>query len=147
MDQHVETIAALRASGRRMTPQRRLILDIITQSGEHLDAEAVYRRAHAQDKRISLATVYRTLTVLKDLGLVERRYLGRDHERENYEPIGAPEHYHFTCRGCGRTIEFQTGAVARMRREVQRELRVTVAHACVCLDGYCADCAAGRGDR
>jgi Fur family ferric uptake transcriptional regulator len=137
-------LATLRAQGRRITPQRQLVLDVIETSGEHLDAEAVYQRAHEHDPRISLATVYRTLAVLKDMGLVEQRYLSRNHAREHYEPLGAPEHYHFTCRACGQAVEFQSRHVQRMRDEVARMLGAEVAQACVCLEGYCAQCAAAR---
>ena len=142
MTTHAETLAALRTSGHRITPQRRSVLDVVENSGEHLDAEAIYRRAQAEDPAISLATVYRTLAVLKDQGLIEQRYLARDHAREHYEPVGAPEHYHFTCLDCRRVIEFQSRRVAQIRAELQRELGLRITNACLCLEGYCPSCAA-----
>ncbi len=145
--QHDDTLASLREGGRRITPQRQIVLEVIETSDVHLDAEAIYQRAKAKDARISLATVYRTLAVLKGMGLVEQRYIAPDHERELYEPIGAPEHYHLTCRDCGAAIEFQSRFVQRLRAELERELGVEVARACVCLDGYCPHCAAARRER
>jgi len=139
-----QTLDSLRAAGRRITAQRRLVLDVISESREHLDAEGVYSRARKRDPKISLATVYRTLAVLKTEGLVEQRYLARTHEREYYEPVGAREHYHFTCRQCGQAVEFESPRVQEMRSEVQASLGVQVTRACVCLEGYCGTCAAQR---
>lgn len=144
MTTHSETLATLRATGHRITPQRQIVLEIVETSAEHLDAEAIYQRVRERDSRISLATVYRTLTVLKDMGLIEQRYLARDHAREHYEPVGAPEHYHFTCLGCRRVIEFQSPRVRQMRAELQQESGLEVSHACICLEGYCQTCTAKR---
>ncbi len=144
MTAHAETLASLRATGHRITPQRQTVLKVVETSAEHLDAEAIYLRARERDPKISLATVYRTLTVLKDMGLIEQRYLARDHAREHYEPVGAPQHYHFTCLGCRQVIEFQSPRVKEMTAELQRALGVQVAHACICLEGYCRTCAAKR---
>ncbi len=142
MTSHAETLATLRATGHRITPQREIVLEVVETSAEHLDVEAIYQRAREKDPDISLATVYRTLAVLKDMGLIEQRYLARDHAREHYEPVGAPEHYHFTCLGCRKVIEFQSPRVTQMTTELHRDLGVEVAHACICLEGYCQTCAA-----
>lgn len=144
MTTSAEALATLRTTGHRITPQRQIVLEVIESSTEHLDAEAVYQRAREKDPQISLATVYRTLAVLKDMELVEQRYLARTHAREHYEPVGAPEHYHFTCLGCRRVIEFQSPRVKQMTSELHRELGVEIAHACICLEGYCETCAADR---
>ena len=144
MTTHTETLAALRATGHRITPQRQIVLQVVENSAEHLDAEAVYGRAHERDPNISLATVYRTLAVLKAEGLIEQRYLTRDHTREHYEPVGAPEHYHFTCLDCHQVIEFQSPRVNQLRAELQAKLGLHAVQACLCLEGYCHKCAAQR---
>jgi Fur family transcriptional regulator, ferric uptake regulator len=64
----------LRARGKRITSQRALLLQLIQESGAHLDAEELYRRAQRRDPRINLTTVYRTLNLLKESGLIERSY-------------------------------------------------------------------------
>ena len=92
----------LRAAGQRVTGQRLLLIRLLDQSERHLDAEALYERARQEMPEINLSTVYRTLAVLKDAGLVEQRYFARDHGREFYEATGTVEHYHFTCLNCGR---------------------------------------------
>ena len=144
MTARTETLATLRATGHRITPQRQIVLDVVENSAEHLDAEAVYRRAQEKGPHISLATVYRTLAVLKDEGLIEQRYLARDHAREHYEPVGAPEHYHFTCLGCRRVVEVQSPRANQLRAELEAELGLHVLQACLCLEGYCQTCAAKR---
>ena len=88
--------------------------------------------------------MYRTLAVLKGEGLIEQRYLARDHAREHYEPVGAPEHYHFTCLGCRRVVEVQSPRVNQLRAELEAELGLRVLQACLCLEGYCQTCAAKR---
>ena len=136
---------AFRATGRRLTAQRRLVLEVLEASDEHLDAEALYDRARMQGSNIILATVYRTLTVLREMGLVEEHRLGEEHG--HYESVRAGPHYHFTCLGCGRVIEFDTPLVGQIERELCRreDLRVTGAH--LHLSGYCAQCQNNAGGR
>ncbi len=129
---------ALRESGRRLTSQRCLILDVLRESDEHLDAEAVYDRASDQAADISLATVYRTLTLLEEMGLVEEHRLGEGHS--HYEAVQDQPHYHFTCRGCGRVIEFDAPLVNRIRRRLCEREGVEITRAHLHLTGYCRDC-------
>ena len=129
---------AFRAAGRRLTTQRRLILKVLEASDEHLDAEALYGRAKIHNPDISLATVYRTLAVLKEMGLVEEHRLGEEHG--HYESVQGKPHYHFTCLNCGKVIEFDTPLMAQVEQELseQEGLHVTSAH--LHLSGYCAQC-------
>lgn len=137
--------ARLRDEGLRATPQRLLVLQVLQEAEEHLDAEAIHARAREYDPNVSLATVYRTLHKLKEMGLVEQRYFARDHKREFYEATGKKEHYHFTCVGCGQIIEVHTPRIAQARRELAEQLGLVFTHACICFEGYCASCAAERG--
>ncbi len=137
----------LAQAGLRATPQRLLVLEILREADEHLDAEAIYERARRRDPRISLATVYRTLAKLKEVGLVEQRYFARDHKREYYEATGKAEHYHFTCLGCGKVIEVETPRIAQARAELSEALGLEFTHACICFEGYCAECAAQRREK
>ena len=92
MVSNITMVDKLRNYGRWLTPQRRLIIEILDNTNDHLDAEEVFSRARQKDSRLNLATVYRTLGVLKEMDLVDQRYFARDHKRE---------HYHFTCVSCG----------------------------------------------
>jgi Fur family ferric uptake transcriptional regulator len=130
----------IREAGGRMTAQRRLIIEILESSREHLDAEALHLRAREQDDSVSLATVYRTLNMLEEAGLVQQRYLSREHERKTYEPLHVDEEYHFTCRICRRVIAFHSELMEQLKRELEAELNVKVFNACVCVDGLCPDC-------
>jgi len=129
---------AFRAAGRRLTTQRRLVLEVLRQSDEHLDAEALYDQAKSRDPDISLATVYRTLAVLKEMGLVEEHRLGEEHG--HYEAVRDEPHYHFTCLGCGKVIEFDTPLVAQIEQELSGREGVGVTGAHLHLSGYCAQC-------
>ena len=127
-----------REAGRRLTPQRRLILDVLKESDEHLEADAVHERAKRLAPGLSLATVYRTLALLKEMELVEEHRLGEGHS--HYEAVQEEPHYHFTCQCCGKVIEFETPLVAEIKRELceRRDVQVTRAH--LHLTGYCKDC-------
>jgi Fur family ferric uptake transcriptional regulator len=127
------------AGGRRLTTQRRLLLGVLSECRDHLDAEAIYELAKKRDPRISLATVYRTLKVLKEEGVVQERILDREGQKHHYE-MAAQAHYHFTCLGCGRVIEFVSPLIDRASRELAERLDLDVVHTRVNLDGYCSDC-------
>jgi Fe2+ or Zn2+ uptake regulation protein len=115
-----------------------LILDILRESDEHLDAETVHDRARVRAPGLSLATVYRTLTLLEDMGLVEEHRLGEGHS--HYEAVQEDPHYHFTCRRCGKVIEFDTLLVGRIERELCEREGVEITGAHLHLTGYCEDC-------
>ena len=136
--------STLHSQGMRLTGQRKLILQVLEDAGGHLDAEAVFERAHKRDERVSLATVYRTLELLKKMGLVDQHYTSREHLREVYEPVGADEHYHFSCIKCGKVIEFQSPMIDRARKQLAKELGINILHACACFEGYCASCSPGE---
>jgi len=128
----------LHSSGRRLTRQRRLVLKVIEENREHLDAEALYDRAKVLDPNISLATVYRTLAVLKEMGLVEDHRLGEGHA--HFEATREAPHYHFACSGCGRVIEFDAPEVRQVVRRLSRQEGVEVSSAHLVLAGRCAQC-------
>lgn len=131
------------AAGRRLTSQRRLILRVLEKSDEHLDAETLYDRAKLYNPDISLATIYRTLAVLKEMGLVEEHRLGEEHG--HYEPVRGDPHYHFTCLGCGKVIEFDTPLVAQIKQELGAGEGVRVIGVHLHLSGYCAQCQIKEG--
>lgn len=133
---------AFRAAGLRLTSQRQLVLSVLKESSEHLEADTLYSQAKARAPDISLATVYRTLAVLKDLGLVEEHRLGEGHC--HYEAVRSDPHYHFTCRGCGKVTEFDTRLVAQIEQELSEQEGVRVISAHLHLTGYCAQCKAGE---
>jgi Fe2+ or Zn2+ uptake regulation protein len=124
--------------GHSMTAQRQLLLELLRDADEHIDAKELYRRASARDKSISPATVYRTLNLFKELGLVDEMRLGK--VRCYYEIKQSPEHQHLVCRGCGRVIEFQTSYFQKLIEAVRREHKFNITKAELYLEGYCPAC-------
>lgn len=133
----------LRGSGRRLTGQRRLLLELLQQHGGHLDARELYRLAQERDPRLNLSTVYRTLGLLRDLGLVDEQRLGEDHH--HYELRTSAAHYHLVCQSCGSVVEFTSPLVEQLKEAVGRELDYTITAAQIDLLGACAACRAAAG--
>ena len=129
---------ALHVSGRRLTRQRRLVMEVLEESQEHPDAETLYNRAKSRDPHISLPTIYRTLAALKDMGLVEEHPLGENHA--HFEAVSESPHYHFACLTCGRVIEFDAPQVMQAVRALSQREGVQVTRTHFFLSGYCAQC-------
>lgn len=128
----------LNSKGSRVTRQRLLLLDMVRQGGQHLDADELFRRAKAKLPRLSLSTVYRSLRYFKETGLVEELHF--DEEHHHYEGKPLREHYHLVCLGCGKVLEFQSPLVARLAQEVEKKEGFQVTRPEVRLAGLCADC-------
>lgn len=144
---HMESnplIAALQARGHRITCQRRVVLEVLEESREHLDAESLYQRARQRAPRISLATVYRTVAILKQMGLVTEYSLGEEHG--HFEAVPEIPHYHFTCLGCGQVVEFDAPQVAMAIQELAEREGLEIYAVQFSLTGYCARCRTGGRD-
>jgi len=132
----------LRARGVRLTPQRALILRILREAGEHLDAEGIWRYAHLHDQSINLATVYRTLNTLVKVGLIEQSFLGEGQKRAYYELVDKPSHYHFACVRCGKVMELESERIAQAHEDLEQRYRVRILNVHLKFEGLCPDCAA-----
>lgn len=132
------TAQRLRNSGLHLTRQRKLVLAVLEESHEHLDAEMIYQRAKGRDPRISLATVYRTLAALKEAGLVVEHLLGEDHG--HFETLPSQPHYHFSCLKCGRVVEFESPEVMQAARRLCQGEGLQIVEVHLHLSGYCAQC-------
>lgn len=87
----------LRERGFKVTPQRTLLLQVMAGQSTYLDADEIYELAHLQDESIGLATVYRTLNLYAELGLVDHRYVEPEHRRETFRLSAGPEQHYLTC--------------------------------------------------
>lgn len=132
------------AAGGRMTPQRRLLLDMLATLPHDLDAEGLYHLARQRDATISLTTVYRTLNILEAAGMLQPRYVSPDHERKLYKPVYATPRYYFTCRMCHKIIPFASSVIQALQAEIEAVGGVSVESACVCLNGLCENCKKGH---
>jgi Fur family ferric uptake transcriptional regulator len=99
--------------GQRLTPQRQRVLDLFERIGEgsHLSAEEVHLRLVRAQERVSLATVYRTLRLLSSMGLLQELELPEGGRRFELAGDAHRDHHHLVCVRCGRTEEFESGAV------------------------------------
>ena len=134
---------ALQARGYRFTQQRRRLLEVMEESRQHLDAMTLYDQVKARNPNISLATVYRTLALLKEVGLVEEHRLGEEHT--HFEMVQEPPHFHFTCLECGQVIEFDAPQVMEVAGQLSERERLQVTDAHLLLSGYCAQCQQEEG--
>jgi Fur family ferric uptake transcriptional regulator len=106
--------------GLRMTGQRRVIARVLCAAKDHPDVEEVHRRAHEIDSRISLSTVYRTLKLFSDKGILERHEFG--YGRGRYEEAARRHHDHLIDVESGRVIEFRNESIEALQVRVAREL-------------------------
>ena len=106
--------------GMRMTEQRRVIARVLSQAQDHPDVEELYRRASAIDPHISIATVYRTVRLFEEAGVVEKHDFGDG--RSRYEEAGDDHHDHLIDTRSGDVIEFFDAEIEKLKSEIARRL-------------------------
>lgn len=106
--------------GLRMTEQRRVIARVLSRADDHPDAEELHRRANEIDKGISLATVYRTVRLFEDAGIIERHDF-RD-GRSRYEEAPEDHHDHLIDMNSGEVVEFYDEEIERLQEAIARRL-------------------------
>jgi len=106
--------------GMRMTEQRRVIARVLSEAHDHPDVEEVYRRASAIDPHISIATVYRTVRLFEEAGILERHDF-RD-GRSRYEQVTEEHHDHLIDLHTGAVMEFKNEDIERLQQAIAREL-------------------------
>ncbi len=108
------------ARGMRMTEQRRIIAQVLADSADHPDVEELYRRCARIDDRISISTVYRTVKLFEDAGIIERHDFREG--RARYETMRETHHDHLINLRTGQVIEFQSNEIEKMQAEIARKL-------------------------
>ena len=127
--------------GIRLTRQRQILLDLIDKTGQHLDAENLYELAKKRDPKLNRVTVYRTLKMLKDRGLVDQLDLmHHEGDQHYYETRMKQEHAHVVCLRCGKVEEFFGDPLQRLRRQVEAHFGFHILVARTEIGGYCANC-------
>ncbi|KRF20987.1 Fur family transcriptional regulator [Nocardioides sp. Soil797] len=127
----------IRSSGKRMTPQRELILRAVDTLG-HATPEQLLAEVHKQSSAVNLSTVYRNLEVLEELGLVRHMHLGD--RAPTYHSVGGPEHFHLICRGCEKVISVGPEAVEQFAARLQADFDFVPDIGHLTVFGSCADC-------
>lgn len=106
--------------GLKMTGQRRVIARVLSDAADHPDVEELYRRALALDSRISIATVYRTVRLFEEKGILERRDFGGG--RARYEPSEHGRHHHLIDVETGKVVEFESEDHERLIQSIATRL-------------------------
>jgi len=133
----------VRAAGLRATPQRMAVLAVVASAGgAHLSAEDVWQRLREGPGEMDRSTVYRVLSDLTDVGLLEQVRLGDGVARFEIQEIA---HHHAVCTRCGATEDVSVEAVLALAARLNRESGFVLGHHPLLLPGLCASCGAARG--
>ena len=140
-EQRIELLhARLRDRGLKSTAPRDDIARVFFALGRHVSAEELHGEVKKVNPHVGYATIYRTLKLLKECGLVTERHF--DEGQARYEVAGGHHHDHFICESCGKIIEFEDDAIERLQESVAGKLGVTLIRHKLELYGHCADCLA-----
>lgn len=131
----------LAARGVRMTSQRRLLVGIIQDSPRHLDAATLLELARKQDPDIDRATVYRTLGLLKDRGLIDELDLMHiQGEKHYYEAKTSRDHCHMACFRCGAIMEYASSSFEKLKKEMVKQSGFQIRVVRLEVGGFCKRC-------
>jgi len=129
----------LRDSGLFMTAERAAVFDELVISDGHYDVDELVRRLRKKHRKVSRATVYRTVTLLEESGLINRVDLG--HAHSHYEcPTRIRHHEHLVCTMCGRVVEFTDPALEQRIADIAADHRFVLKRHAVQLFGVCREC-------
>lgn len=132
----------LKKKGYKLTPQRRAIVDTIVDSeGKHLTAEEIYDVVKNNCPEIGLATVYRTIILLEEIGFVSRLHLNDGCSR--YELVHSDErhrHHHLICNSCKKVIEVEDDLLEDLEEEIKNKYSFAIVDHSVKFYGYCKEC-------
>ena len=132
---------SLREKGVRLTRQRQILLELIDQTGQHLDAERLFQLAKQKDPKLNRVTVYRTLKMLKNGGMVdELDLMHHEGDQHYYETRLKQEHAHVICLRCGKVEEFFGEPLQRLRKQIESHFGFQILLARTEVGGYCAHC-------
>lgn len=125
----------------RLTRQRRVLLQVMEGAPQHLDAGEILERAQKIDPEITRVTVYRTLELLKQHGLIDELDLLhlRGH-RHFYESHGPRDHIHVACIRCGKVREFESELYEELKRQISRDCDLDITITRTEVGGLCANC-------
>lgn len=138
MHQAGDIVNKLSEQGYRLTPQRMMILTAIEDSDDHISAEEIYAQVMAKYPHVNISTVYRTLELLKQLGLVTETDMGGG--RSRYHPVGKGHHHHLVCQECGDIIDLDESLLSSLKSSLLREYKFIADLKHLAIFGRCARC-------
>lgn len=130
--------ATLRQQGHRLTPQRLMVLEIMKRCGRHLTAEEIHAAMLPQHPYVNIATVYRTLQWLQEVGLVAP--IGLMGGTLRYEYICGSAHHHLICQECGHEYEISDDILDALKAQLFQRYGFTAQLNHLALPGRCASC-------
>ena len=130
--------AALDDWGYRLTPQRLMIVSAIEESDDHISAEEMHAQVAARYPNVNISTVYRTLELLKRLGLVTETDLGGG--RFRYHAADKGRHHHLVCKDCGRIVDLEEGQLEPLRLALLRQHDFLADLRHLAIGGRCFQC-------
>lgn len=142
MENHAGLIEALREKGYRVTPQRAIILEAIGSLSGHVTAEQIFEVVKQHSPYISLATVYRTLDLLQELGLITESHMGTATSHFALRTHGT--HHHAVCRICKQSVELPDDYFQAVEARIRTEFNFVVDANHVVIFGWCEHCLPGQ---
>ena len=145
--------AKFRGCGYRFTLPRQLILDVLEGSKDHLSAEDIYNEVSRKDSGAGVATVYRTLELLSDMGIIDKIDFGDGCARYELssEYGGDKHHHHLVCQSCGRIVEYsdfvanEKDTLCSVQDKLEKKFDFDIERHSVIFYGICGKCSGGRG--
>ena len=138
MHQHRNIVGKLSELGYRLTPQRMMIVSSIENSDNHISAEEIYAQVVAKYPHVNISTIYRTLELLKQVGLVTETDLGEG--RVRYHPAGKGHHHHLVCKECGAIIDLDETVLSSLKDILLREYKFVADLRHLAIFGLCVNC-------
>ena len=130
----------LQATQRKMTPQRQIVLQVILDHpGEHLSAEKIYDILRGPESEIGLATVYRSLELLSDLGILQKMEFGDGCSRYEVNTTDPSQHHHhhLICTSCGKVLEFEDDLLDDLEHDIMEKSQFNILDHQVKFFGFC----------
>ncbi len=131
-------VEVLKRQGCRITPQRIMILEYLLSTDDHVTAEELYERVKQMYPHISFSTVYRTLELLRDAGLITQTDLGKG--TWSYHPIDRADHHHLICLGCGEMWEIPQDTFDEVHRQIMERYNFDALMVHYAIYGHCERC-------
>ena len=133
-----DIVKKLAEQGYRLTPQRVMIVSAIENSDGHISAEEIYAQVAAKYPQVNISTVYRTLELLKKLGLVTETNFGEG--RVRYHPAGKGHHHHLVCTECGTVFDLDESQLSSLEGMLLREYGFIADLRHLAIFGRCVKC-------
>lgn len=137
MDRSEAVVAALRERGLRITPQREAILSEVMNAQGHITPQGVTRRVQRRMPAVNPSTVYRTLDLLEQQGILRHSHAERGPE---YHRAGEGDHVHLTCSRCGAEDDLSLEEAGSLKRVIEQHRRFAPDLTHFAISGLCADC-------